>query len=269
MRNFFYLALLLLLTGPGVMAQTEPQPPPDRDFIFEGQDRADYTQYCELFMGRGDACENLLRRLCPKIQYDRKDCAALAARDCQIKNLAKQEEYERTCSKGIQADHCYGNSRRCEHEEETACLRNSYEPRYCGHYRWLNCEKLGRDGQGEFKTKSCRIFHNETMTRWWEDKIGERLSWNAYGEQNIKQKLEIIKSQRDQLEGQLSSVRKQIDSLEGALQDALGAVLDDIRKQREELRKTEKKLESAIREIEVKQREYQHMRGVCEATKAK
>jgi hypothetical protein len=240
----------------------------EREFIFEGNEKYDYYRYCELLTGRGDACESLLKRLCPRIDHKRRDCALLRAKECQRAYRKEQTKEERECPKGAHAGFCYGNNKKCRYEETMACMMSNYSERYCDSYFWVYCRNVvGTRSNGEFKSQKCRTFHNEKMIEWWEDEVSAKLAWSAYGQNNIKAGLKILEKQKEALEKELESIEDSLSSIVNQLvTEVIGSVISELKDQKKRLEERRDELKNVlIPKVTARIKEHEHMGAVCEA----
>jgi hypothetical protein len=234
----------------------------DKSFVYESGERLLYHK-CLANFNRGKKCHALLDKLCQRIQNQNTECRLLRVEHCHQKNRKHQTTAEKTCEHGAHTGPCYGIHKTCAFQEALACQQTHYQLAYCPYYKWQFCRKKVGLEKGQFKSKDCRIFHNQEMIRFYERKIRQALRWEARGENQIAQSLVMMNTQRRQMYKQLAEIQK-------AKQDSLALLILEnfvprLKKQQEALKAQERALLKKIREITRKIEDYSYMGGLCQA----
>ena len=238
------------------------EPAPDLPFIFKGKERTAHSK-CLLNFGRGTRCEQLMQRLCSRIQYKNKECRRLRVEICHKENRPNDSK-KRTCGFGTHTFPCYGNSLvNCDPLEELVCLDTDYSDRFCDFHQWRYCISLGFNEQGQFKTSKCRKYNNRELIKWNEDKLYEALEWEAKGEQNIKSMLKILIARIDELNNAIDDLESKKSWLEEAIKSATGTILEGYKQQLKQTKKQLEKMKKEVAQLSIKKKEYSYMDKLC------
>ncbi|RKZ87352.1 MAG: hypothetical protein DRR19_13745 [Candidatus Parabeggiatoa sp. nov. 1] len=220
---------------------------------------------CLVNFNRGKKCHALLDKLCNRIQNKNTECRLLRVEQCHKENRAHQTDAERTCEQGSHAGPCYGINNQCGFQEYLACQEANYQLRFCPYYKWQYCRRKVGMENGQFKSKDCRVFHNQEMIKFYERKISKALRWQPRGENNIEHSLALMKAQREQMRQQIEAIEKQEESLQ-ALIGEVGKNWDQkITEQQRRLKKQKRQRWAKIRNLSILIDEYSYMGGLCDA----
>jgi len=236
---------------------------PPMAFVYEPGERLRYDK-CLANFNRGKKCHALLDRLCNRIQNKNTECRLLRVEQCHQENRQHQTKAEKSCEHGAHQQPCYGIAQKCRQQEFLACKKTNYQERYCSYYKWQYCRKEVGMVDGQFKSKACRVFHNNEMIKFYEGQISKALRWEPRGDNNITQTLALMTQQRNQMSQQIEAIKKQRESLQDLLQQVIASFIPKIKKQQQNLQKQQQQLGEKIRQITIKINEYSYMGKLCQ-----